>query len=40
VALAKEMARDGHGHTILPLVAVRDEVARGSLSFGRSSTIR
>jgi LysR family nitrogen assimilation transcriptional regulator len=33
VALAKEMARDGHGHTILPFVAVRDEVARGSLSF-------
>jgi LysR family transcriptional regulator, nitrogen assimilation regulatory protein len=33
VALTKEMVRDGVGHTILPLVAVRDEVARGTLSF-------
>ena len=33
VALTKEMVRDGHGHTVLPFVAVRDEVARGSLAF-------
>lgn len=33
VALTKEMVRDGYGHTILPFVAVRDEVARGSLAF-------
>ena len=33
LALTKEMVRDGHGHTVLPLVAVRDEVARGSLVF-------
>jgi LysR family nitrogen assimilation transcriptional regulator len=33
VALIKEMVRDGSGHTVLPFVAVRDEVARGNLSF-------
>jgi LysR family transcriptional regulator, nitrogen assimilation regulatory protein len=33
VALTKEMVRDGAGHTVLPFVAVRDEVARGTLSF-------
>src|SRR5262249_23065600 len=33
VPLIKEMVRDGLGHTILPLAAVRDEVARGSLAF-------
>jgi LysR family nitrogen assimilation transcriptional regulator len=33
VALTKEMVRDGSGHTVLPFVAVRDEVARGTLSF-------
>jgi LysR family transcriptional regulator, nitrogen assimilation regulatory protein len=33
VALIKEMVRDGAGHTILPFVAVRDEVARGTLAF-------
>jgi LysR family nitrogen assimilation transcriptional regulator len=33
VALAKEMVRNGLGHTILPLIAVRDEVARGTLAF-------
>jgi LysR family nitrogen assimilation transcriptional regulator len=33
VALTKEMVRDGCGHTVLPFVAVRDEVARGTLSF-------
>jgi LysR family transcriptional regulator, nitrogen assimilation regulatory protein len=33
VALVKEMVRDGAGHTILPFVAVRDEIARGTLSF-------
>jgi LysR family transcriptional regulator, nitrogen assimilation regulatory protein len=33
VALIKEMVRDGAGHTVLPYVAVRDEVARGTLSF-------
>jgi len=33
LALIKEMVRDGAGHTVLPFVAVRDEVARGALSF-------
>jgi LysR family transcriptional regulator, nitrogen assimilation regulatory protein len=33
VALTKEMVRDSAGHTVLPFVAVRDEVARGTLSF-------
>jgi LysR family transcriptional regulator, nitrogen assimilation regulatory protein len=33
VSLTKEMVRDGHGHTVLPFVAVREEVARGSLAF-------
>ena len=33
VSLTKEMVRDGHGHTVLPFVAVRDEVARGTLAF-------
>ena len=33
VALTKEMVRDGLGHTVLPLIAVRDEVARGTLAF-------
>jgi LysR family transcriptional regulator, nitrogen assimilation regulatory protein len=33
VPLTKEMVRDGLGHTVLPFVAVRDEVARGSLAF-------
>jgi LysR family nitrogen assimilation transcriptional regulator len=33
VPLAKEMVRNGLGHTILPYVAVRDEVARGTLAF-------
>ncbi len=33
VALIKEMVRDGAGHSVLPFVAVRDEVARGALSF-------
>jgi LysR family nitrogen assimilation transcriptional regulator len=33
VALTKEMVRDGAGHTVLPFVAVRDEVARGTLLF-------
>ena len=33
VALIKEMVRDGAGHTVLPFAAVRDEVARGTLSF-------
>jgi DNA-binding transcriptional LysR family regulator len=33
VALTKEMVRDGSGHTVLPFAAVRDEVARGTLSF-------
>jgi LysR family nitrogen assimilation transcriptional regulator len=33
VALTKEMVRDGAAHTVLPFVAVRDEVARGTLSF-------
>ncbi len=33
VSLTKEMVRDGHGHTVMPFVAVRDEVARGSLTF-------
>jgi len=35
VALIKEMVRDGIGHTILPFVAVRDEVSRGTLAFHR-----
>jgi LysR family transcriptional regulator, nitrogen assimilation regulatory protein len=33
VALTKEMVRSGAGHTVLPFVAVREEVARGALSF-------
>jgi LysR family nitrogen assimilation transcriptional regulator len=33
VPLIKEMVRDGLGHTLLPFVAVRDEVARGTLAF-------
>jgi LysR family nitrogen assimilation transcriptional regulator len=33
VPLTKEMVRNGLGHTILPFVAVRDEVARGTLAF-------
>jgi LysR family transcriptional regulator, nitrogen assimilation regulatory protein len=33
VALIKEMVRDGSRHTVLPFAAVRDEVARGTLSF-------
>ncbi len=33
VSLTKEMVRDGIGHTVLPYVAVRDEVARGTLAF-------
>jgi DNA-binding transcriptional LysR family regulator len=33
VALMKEMVRDGSGHTVLPFSAVREEVARGALSF-------
>ena len=33
VSLTKEMVRDGLGHSVLPFIAVRDEVARGSLSF-------
>jgi LysR family transcriptional regulator, nitrogen assimilation regulatory protein len=33
VPLIKEMVRDGLGHTILPLAAVRDEVSRGNLAF-------
>jgi LysR family nitrogen assimilation transcriptional regulator len=33
VALTKEMVHDGLGHTVLPLIAVRDEVARGTLAF-------
>jgi DNA-binding transcriptional LysR family regulator len=33
VSLTKEMVRDGHGHTVLPFVAVHDEVARGTLAF-------
>jgi LysR family nitrogen assimilation transcriptional regulator len=33
VPLTKEMVRDGVGHTVLPCVAVRDEVARGTLLF-------
>jgi LysR family transcriptional regulator, nitrogen assimilation regulatory protein len=33
VALIKEMVRDGSVHTVLPFVAVREEVARGTLSF-------
>jgi LysR family nitrogen assimilation transcriptional regulator len=33
VALTKEMVRNGLGCTVLPLAAVRDEVARGALTF-------
>ncbi len=33
VPLAKEMVRNGLGHTVLPYVAVRDEVALGTLAF-------
>jgi len=33
VTLTKEMVRNGLGHTVLPFVAVRDEVARGTLAF-------
>jgi LysR family nitrogen assimilation transcriptional regulator len=33
VALTKEMVRNGLGHTVLPYVAVADEVARGTLAF-------
>jgi LysR family nitrogen assimilation transcriptional regulator len=33
VALSKEMVRNGLGCTVLPLAAVRDEVARGALMF-------
>jgi LysR family nitrogen assimilation transcriptional regulator len=33
VPLAKEMVRNGLGHTVLPYVAVSDEVARGTLAF-------
>jgi LysR family nitrogen assimilation transcriptional regulator len=33
VSLTKEMVRNGLGHTVLPYVAVRDEVARGTLEF-------
>jgi LysR family nitrogen assimilation transcriptional regulator len=33
VPLTKEMVRNGLGHTVLPYVAVSDEVARGALSF-------
>jgi LysR family nitrogen assimilation transcriptional regulator len=33
VPLTKEMVRIGFGHTVLPYVAVRDEVTRGTLSF-------
>jgi DNA-binding transcriptional LysR family regulator len=33
VALIKEMVRDGLGHTVLPRIAVQEEVARGSLTF-------
>jgi LysR family nitrogen assimilation transcriptional regulator len=33
VPLTKEMVRNGLGHTVLPYIAVRDEVARGTLSF-------
>ena len=33
VPLTKEMVRNGLGHTILPYVTVRDEVARGTLAF-------
>jgi LysR family transcriptional regulator, nitrogen assimilation regulatory protein len=33
VALIKEMVRDSSKHTVLPFAAVRDEVARGTLSF-------
>ena len=33
VPLAKAMARNGFGHTILPYAAVLDEVSRGTLAF-------
>jgi LysR family nitrogen assimilation transcriptional regulator len=33
VALTKEMVRNGLGCTVLPLAAVREEVARGALMF-------
>lgn len=33
VSLTKEMVRNGLGHTVLPYVAVRDEVALGTLAF-------
>jgi LysR family nitrogen assimilation transcriptional regulator len=33
VWLTKEMVRNGHGHTVLPFVAVRDEVRLGALAF-------
>ncbi len=33
VALTKEMVRNGLGCTVLPLAAVRDEVARGALTY-------
>jgi LysR family transcriptional regulator, nitrogen assimilation regulatory protein len=33
VPLVKEMVRNGLGHTVLPYVAVLDEVARGTLAF-------
>jgi LysR family nitrogen assimilation transcriptional regulator len=33
VALTKEMVRDGLGHTVLPFIAVRDEIARGTMAF-------
>jgi DNA-binding transcriptional LysR family regulator len=33
VPLIKEMVRNGLGHTVLPYVAVQDEVARGTLAF-------
>ena len=33
VALTKEMVRNGFGRAVLPFAAVRDEVARGTLTF-------
>ena len=33
VALTKEMVRSGLGHAVLPQIAVREEVARGTLAF-------
>jgi LysR family nitrogen assimilation transcriptional regulator len=33
VALTKEMVHDGLGYTVLPMIAVRDEIARGTLAF-------